>query len=188
MHDGSTMHDECAVAVFDNIQQVELALRILHRGNFPTKQISVVTKQLENHPAEIGEIKTGGDDSVRDAVVGAGLGGIGGALIGAAMSTVYGLGAVFFFGPLGLAMMGVVVGAFLGSMGGWGVHEERIQHYEELVKQGKLLLIAHGNPLEVIQAERMLKEADPLEVHAYAKTGSESPEVYDEDTSTIRPK
>lgn len=181
------MNDECVVAVFSDMRQSELALRILNRGGFPIDQVSVVSKGLQNQPAEIDEIKMGGDDSVRDAAVGAGLGGIGGALIGTAMSAVFGLGTVFFFGPLGLAMMGVVVGGFLGSMRGWGVHEERIDHYEELVKQGKLLVIANGNPLQVIQAERMLKEADPLEVHAYAKTSSESPEVYEDDASAMKP-
>src|SRR5262249_45509957 len=87
------------------------------------------------------------------------------------------VGAVFAFGPVGLAMMGAIVGAFVGAMSGWGVHAERISHYEDLLKQGKSLLIAHGNPADLIVAEQILKETAPVEVHAYARTGSESPEV-----------
>lgn len=170
-------HNECVVAVFANPQQVERAMQVLNQGRFPIDQISVVAKSLHNHAEQTAEINMGGDDSVRDAALGAGVGGLGGGLAGLAMTAVFGVGMVFFVGPLGLAMAGAVAGAFLGAMGGWGVHEERIRHYEALVKAGNLLVIAHGNPLEVIEAERMLKDTDPAEIHIYAKTSSESPEV-----------
>ena len=75
--------------------------------------------------------------------------------------------------------MGAATGAFLGGLAGWGVHEERVRYYEKLVTEGKVLVIAHGQPLELVQAERILKETDPVELHVYAKTSSEAPEIQD---------
>lgn len=175
-----TWKEECAIAVFDNIQQVEFAVHILKRGGFPLAQISVISKSGVSAEA-IQELKMQGDDSVHDAAVGAGFGGLAGALIGLEMSAVFGLGAVFFFGPIGLAMMGVVVGGLVGAMGGWGLHADRVQHYEDLMKAGKILLIAQGSPLEVLKAGRILKESGPLEVHLCAKSSSESAEIVDEE-------
>ena len=69
-------------------------------------------------------------------------------------------------------MFTAVTGAFLGSLAGWGVHHEHIRHYEQLVKDGKVLVIAHGDPLELAEADRILKGTDAAEVHVHAKTST----------------
>jgi len=118
-----------------------------------------------------------GDDSARDAAVGAGLGAVVGLLTGTAVTLVAGLGAVFVAGPIGAGLLGGVTGAFLSALGGWGVHDERVKHYEQLVKEGSALVIVHGNPLQLVHAHRVLDETAPVELHTYAKTSSEAPEV-----------
>jgi hypothetical protein len=90
---------------------------------------------------------------------------------------VAGSAVILLAGPIGIGLAGAVVGAFLGGLGGWGVHVDRIAHYESLVQEGKTLVIAKGNPLQIIHAERTLSETGPLEIHVHAKTESESPEV-----------
>ena len=102
-----------------------------------------------------------------------------GILAGVAVMFVTGLGVIFLVGPIGGGMVGAATGAFLGGLAGWGIHEERIRHYERLVKEGKVLVIAHGNPLELVHADRILKEIDPVEIHVYSKTSSEAPEIQD---------
>jgi uncharacterized membrane protein len=170
------MSEECVVAVFDDLKHAQEAVHILDRGEFPTVQVSLVTKGLKEQPEIVEDLEMG-DDSVRDAAVGGGLGAIVGVLAGIAVMVVSGLGAVFLAGPIGGAIVGAATGAFLGGLGGWGVHEKRIRHYEQLVKKGKVLVIAHGNPLELVQADRILREMDPAEIHVYARTSSEAPEI-----------
>ena len=171
------MHDECVVGVYDSLQKAEQAVQIMHQADFPTKQVSLVASCLANKPELVEEI-TMGDDSVRDAAIGAGLGGVLGVLVGIGAMVISGAGVVVFLaGPIGVAALGTMVGAFLGGMVGWGVHEQHIQHYEQCVKDGKVLVIANGNPLELVHAELILKETDVDEVHLHSRTSSEAPEV-----------
>ena len=173
------MNEECVMGVYDSLRQAEQAVRILHRADFPTQQISLVAASLADRPGLVEEFNLG-DDSVRDAAIGAGLGGVVGLLGGIAAAVVSGMGIVVFLaGPIGVAALGTIVGAFLGGIAGWGVHKEHIQHYEQCVQNGKVLVIANGNPLEVVEAERILKETDVAEVHLHSRTSSDSPEVLD---------
>ena len=170
------MAEECVVAVFDDLRHAQEAVHILDRGEFPIRQVSVVTKGIKEQPEIVEDLEMG-DDAARDAAVGAGLGAIVGILAGIGVMVVSGLGLVFLAGPIGGGMVGAATGAFLGGLAGWGVNEKRIPHYERLIKEGKVLVIAHGNPLELVHADQVLKETDPAELHVYAKTSSEAPEV-----------
>ncbi len=173
------MYEECVVGVYDSLAHAEEAVRILHRADFPGRQISLVASHMPTKPELAAELKMG-DDSVRDAAIGAGLGGVVGILAGIGAMVVAGAGIVVFLaGPIGVGALGTVVGAFLGGMSGWGVHHEHIQHYEELVKQGKVLVIANGNPLDLVHAERVLKETNVVEVNLHSRTSSEAAEVLD---------
>jgi uncharacterized membrane protein len=170
------MAEECVVGVYDSLTKAQQAMHILDRGDFPVEQISLVTRDLMDQHALVDELKMG-DDSVHDAAIGAGLGGVVGVLTGIAATVVSGLGVVFLAGTIAGAVIGAVTGAFLGGLAGWGVHEERIRHYQQLVEKGKVLVIAHGDPLQLVEAERILKETDVAELHVHAKTDAESPEV-----------
>ena len=172
------MSDECVVGVYESLKNVEQAVHALRRGEFPAGQISLVSAWHDVKPELVQELKMG-DDSIRDAAIGAGLGGALGVIAGIGAMVVSGLGIVFLAGPIGGGLFGVTLGAFLGSFAGWGVHEHQIQHYEQCVRNGKLLVIAHGNPLEVDSASRILKETDAENVQIHAKSDSESPEILD---------
>ena len=39
------------------------------------------------------------------------------------------------------------------------------------------MVIAHGDPLKLVQAKRILAETDVSELHFHAKTGDDSPEI-----------
>lgn len=172
------MNEGCVVGVFNDLAHAQEAVHVLDRGDFPTEQVSFISKSLKEHPEILEDIEMG-DDAARDAAAGAGLGAIVGVLAGAAVMVVSGLGAVFLAGPIGGAIVGAAAGAFLGGLAGWGVHEGRLRHYEQLVSKGKVLVIAHGDPLQLARADRMLKEVDPVELHLYNKTDSEAAEVED---------
>jgi len=170
------MKEECVIGVFSDLEQADQAVHVLDRGDFPTSQVSLVAKGLKKLPESIEDFEME-DDSVQDAAIGAGLGAIVGVLVGVGAMAISGLGLVFLIGPISGGVGGAVAGAFLGGLSAAGVHKEHIKHYESLVKQGKVLVIAHGDPLELIHADRMLKELAPTELHVYAKTSSESPEI-----------
>jgi len=167
------MAEECIAAVYDSVHKAQEAVHILDRAEFPSDQISLVTTGLKEQPELVQELEMG-DDSLRDAAIGGGLGTVVGMLAGLGCVVVSGVG-IFLVGPL--AAVGGITGAFLGGIAGWGVHTEHIHHYEKLVKQGKVLVIAHGDPLELVQAERILAETDVSELHVHAKTGDDSPEI-----------
>ncbi len=170
--------EEFVVGVYSSLPLAEQAVRILKRAEFRTERISLVATSLKNQPLLQEELRTG-DDSVRDAAVGAGLGSILGLLagIGLAAFPVAGM-IVFLVGPIGGAATGTIVGGLVGSMVGWGVHKDHLDHYEQLVREGKVLVVLNGNPLELAHAERILRETDAVEVNLHARTGSDAPEVY----------
>jgi hypothetical protein len=173
--------DDCVLAVYDQLGQAEEAIHILRRSGLETGKLSLVTRHPHAGNQAVTDVPAH-DDSVRDAAIGAGVGGIVGALGGAAVVAAAGGALVLMAGPIGAAgITGALAGAFLGGLGGWGVHRERIAHYQEQVERGKTLVIVHGNPQQLVEAEQILKETDPLELHMYAKTGSESSEVNPEE-------
>ncbi len=103
------MYDECVVAAYDTVDQARLAVHVLNRADFPTAQVSLVTKRLEDEGDMEAELNYG-DDSLRDAFVGAGLGGVFGMLGGASVVSLLGGGVALLAGPLaGLATGAVVV-------------------------------------------------------------------------------
>ena len=170
------MYEECVVGVYDSLNQAKFALRVLRRGDFPWQQAELVASRLEDHPELAQELEMG-DDSIRDAAIGAGLGGLVGVLAGLGAVASAGAGAVFIFGPVAAGLTAATVGAFLGAMAGWGVHQRDIQHYEQCIALGKALVVANGSPLELVDAMRILQETDAIEVRVHARTSSEAPEV-----------
>ncbi len=113
------MYDECVVAVYEDVEQARLAVHILNRSDFPTQRISLVAAHLEDHPELETELNFG-DDSLRDAFIGGGLGGLLGMLAGASVVALAGGGVALFAGPLAGLATGAVVGSLLGGMEGWG--------------------------------------------------------------------
>lgn len=170
------MNEECVVGVYESLHKAEQAVWILRRGDFPQQQISLVSSGLTEKPELTRELEMG-DDSVRDAAIGAGLGGVVGVLAGLGAVAVSGVGAIFMFGPVAVALTAATVGAYLGGLAGWGVHRRDIEHYEHCIKNGSVLVVANGSPLELVDAKRILQETDAAEVRMHARTSSEAPEV-----------
>jgi hypothetical protein len=164
------------IAVYNNLKDAEQAVHVLDRANFPRDQISLVSAWTQATPELIEELKMG-DDSIRDAAIGAGLGGVLGVIAGLGAMVVSGLGLVFISGPIGGGVFGATVGAFLGTFIGWGIHEGHIKHYEKCVREGKVLVIAHGGPLETQKAERILEETNAEEISLHARESADSPEI-----------
>ena len=173
------MAEECVVAVYKNTTQAKAAIDKLIASGFPQTNISLVTATLKNEPAAVKRALELGDNSEKDAAIGAGIGGAIGLLGGATVVSLAGIGVVIA-GPLG-ALTGVVVGGLIGAIRGWSVHSDHIPKYEEKVKAGQVLIIAHGSdPRKIAAAEKTLLTTGPSEVRLYAATDdADDPRVND---------
>jgi hypothetical protein len=167
------MADECVVAVYRKLDQAREAIQKLTASGFPATQVSLVTAGLKDRPELLRELELG-DDSIHDAAVAAELGGVVGVLSGLAVMVVTGLGAVFLVGPVGGAIVGSLTGGFIGAMAGWGVHEHQVKHYERLIEAGNVLVVANGNPLDLVHAYRQLEGTGASELHTYARSDDEA--------------
>lgn len=170
------MDYECVVAVYENADQARVAVHILNRSDLPTEQVSLVTAHLEDKPELEAELNYG-DDSLRDAFIGVGLGGVLGMLTGSGVAAIAGGGVALVAGPLAGLATGAIVGGLLGGLEGWGIHRSHVRHYEQLVNSGHALVVVHGKPLEIAEAHRLLKQIPCKELHVHAKTEDEAPEI-----------
>ena len=174
------MNEHCVVGVYDVMSKAEEAIRKLDRTGFPIKQVSIVGQNLQSEKEVVGYV-TAGDIAKGGAGTGAWVGGLFGLLIGAAFLWVPGLGPLIVAGPLSAALLGGVEGAAVGAAGGgllgalfgWGVSKQHILKYEENLRGGKYLVVAHGSDNEIERARNVLEDTRPSELNVH--TGEPTP-------------
>ena len=129
---------------------------------------------------EIHGYVTAGDVAKSGVGTGAWVGGLFGLLAGAAFIWVPGFGPLIVAGSLAAVLIGgaegVAVGAagggLLGALAGWGVSRQHIIKYEEHLKGGKYLVIAHGSAEEAARAQNILQTTGAAEVTHHVEPGA----------------
>ena len=169
--------NECVVGVYDSIEKAESAVRALHGAGFTADHVSLVKRHIDPQGEMAAKLSLG-DDSAREAAVGGALGGLAGAAGAATLLSITGVGLILLTGPI-VTLTGAIVGAFLGAMSGWGIHETHIREYENLVEKGDVLVVVAGEPIEVERAERLLRKTEARHVNLHAKSSTDSPEIDD---------
>jgi len=172
------MSEQSVVGVYATMTGAEGAVRKLGQGGFPMRQVSVVAKDLESEKQVHGYV-TAGDVAKHGAASGGWVGGLFGLLVGAAFVWVPGFGPLLVAGPLAAALLGSIEGfvagaaggAALGALAGWGISKQHILKYEETVKGGKYLVIAHGSAAEVGKARDILEATGPEKLDLHAEAG-----------------
>jgi len=172
------MFNECVVAVYNALDEAKLAVQKLEDADFPHHHVSLVTNSVHRQVDDESTLQYG-DASERNAVKGAGFGGLFGLLLGAPLLAIPGLGAVLLAGPLAAGITGAIVGGFLGSMSGWGVHPDHVREYEHRVRAGAILVVVNGTPQEIAEAQRILQDTHAEEVVLHAQASDETAEVDD---------
>jgi hypothetical protein len=168
--------DQCVVAVYGDTARADVAVHDLESVGLGAQQVSVIRRQFDPDPKTAAEMRLG-DDSLKDAAVGGAIGGVAGAA-GAATLISAGIGVVLMSGPLAV-LTGAIVGALLGAMRGWGVHDNALAKYEQLVEDGKTLVVVSGGTTDVARAEQLLRLTDADSVDMHMRTGDDSREIDD---------
>ncbi|REJ70061.1 MAG: DUF1269 domain-containing protein [Planctomycetota bacterium] len=166
---------QCVVGIFRSFEEAAAAVRALEKAELPGDQISFVTHSVQDEVPQEESLQYG-DETERDATKGAGVGGVVGALLGAPLITIPGVGPLMLVGPMAA---GAVVGGLIGAMGGWGVHEDHVQRYQEMLQDGDLLVVFNGNPEQVANAQRVLEQSEATEVHLHDKTSADDPSIHE---------
>lgn len=167
------MADQCVVAVFSDLTEAQAAQAELVEAGHPTGQITLAVHRLP-HDTTAWRMLDLPDDSLADAADVGQSGAAIGAAVGLAASLASGLGSALLVGPLGGALVGGITGGLVGAMAGWGVHQRHAARYEALLAEGRVLLVAVGDPLKLASAYRRLADRGPLEVHTFARTDDEA--------------
>jgi uncharacterized membrane protein len=153
------------VAVFENHDQAETAIRKLQKDGFDMKKLSIVGKDYHTEEHVVGYYNTG-DQMLYWGKLGAFWGGFWGLLFGSAFFWVPGIGPLLVAGPI----VGMIVGALesaavvggLSALGAGllsvGIPKNSVVQYETEVKNGKLLLVVHGTADEVVRARDLLHQ------------------------------
>jgi len=157
-------YENSFVQVYSHLDEAEAAVKKLGEGGFPIQHVSIIAKDLGTEKKVHGFV-TSCDVAKSTARTGAWVGGIFGLLVGAAFIWVPGVGPLVVAGSLASALLGSLEGAVSGAtitgLLGWlttlGISKEHILKYEESVRAGKYLVIAHGTPDDIAKAERILK-------------------------------
>ena len=148
-----------AVGVYDTHAQALEAIKQLKQENYPVRQVSVLGQADVKHPHSQAE----DDDITVQAGKGVGIGILAGStlggLTGVGVFAIPGLGFLFGAG----ALVGALAGLDLGLIGGGilgalsiGLKKEHDEKYDQYLKEGKFLVIAHGSAKEIEHAKDIL--------------------------------
>ncbi len=169
------MYRQCVVAVYAKLSEARSALEALEHAGYSPENVSLVTSSVERQ-IENTEALEYGDKSAERGAAGAGVGALIGGLLGSPLLMVPGIGPLLMAGPIAA---GGVVGGLTGAMTGWGVKPDNLAEYDELVRQGDVIIVVEGPPDRVAQAHELLNETSAKQVHMHAKTSADHPEIDD---------
>ena len=167
--------ESSVIGTYKHIDEAEEAVRKLGASGFPVDHVSIIAKDLGTEKKVHGYV-TSCDVGKSAAKTGAWVGGIFGLLVGAAFLWVPGVGPLIVAGSLTAALVGGLEGAvagaaaagFLGWLATLGISKEHILKYEESVRAGKYLVIAHGTADKVATAKKTLEGTQPAELNVHA--------------------
>src|SRR5580658_8857508 len=115
-------YESSIVVVYSHLDEAEEAVKKLGEGSFPVQRVSIIAKDLGTEKKVHGFV-TSCDVAKTSAKTGAWVGGIFGALVGAAFIWVPGVGPLIVAGSLASALLGGIEGAVAGAafsgMLGW---------------------------------------------------------------------
>lgn len=180
MNDKPNMAKDTIVAVYDNFETANKAIKALVEDGFARSDIGLAANNATggyNHlVTEDAEDVSGGEGGGFGAVVG----GITGAVVALSAIVIPGVGPIIAAGPL-VALLGGATGAVVGGAAGavtggvaaslihLGIPEEEAGHYVESVRRGNALVtVSVTNSDDAETATNVLRRYDPVDVKSRA--------------------
>lgn len=157
------------LGVFDTRDQAEEAALEL-RGKGFHKDISIVARDEEKgdiQETQMGGGEQEGDTAIEGITTGGALGGLAGLAAGAGALVIPGIGPLVALGPIAGLISGAATGGLAGGLIDWGIPETEGRHYEEDVKQGKILVTVQGSEPRLNEAGDVLRQHGAHDVKTF---------------------
>jgi uncharacterized membrane protein len=162
------------VAVYNTHTEAEVAIKDLQKSGFDMKKLSIVGKDYRTEEHVIGYYNAG-DRMKFWGKRGAFWGGLWGLLFGTALFVIPGVGPVLVFGPLVgwiiAALESAVVVGGLSALGAGlysiGIPKDSIVQYENQIKLGKFVLVAHGTAQDITKAQGIIAATHAAETKVH---------------------
>ncbi|KLV09087.1 permease [Photobacterium aquae] len=158
---------EKIITIVNTHAEAEAVIKTLQNAEFDVSKISILGKGYHSEENVAGFYNTG--DRVKSwGKTGALWGGVWGALIGAGMFWLPGVGALMVAGPIVSSVVGAIEGAVvtggLGAVGGAlasiGIPKDSIVKYNAAIKADKYLVIVHGDAEAMVKAKAILADRE----------------------------
>jgi hypothetical protein len=170
----ASSHNNSVAAVFAQHSGAEKAVKELKDGGFDVKKLSIIGSDYHSEENVVGFYNTG-DRMMYWGKTGAFWGGLWGLLFGSAFFLIPGLGPILAAGPVVAWIIGALEGAIVvggvsalgAGLFSLGIPKDSIVKYEESVKAGKFLLIAHGTASEVQRARDILQNSGAEQINLH---------------------
>lgn len=158
------------VAVFKTLNEAERTVGTLLDQGFSKQQVSIISRHLE------GDHRVHGFSSDTATVTGSLVGGIFGILLGSAFVWLPEFGPLIVVGSIAAEILGGFEGAAVGGavagVLGWltnfSISEAKISRYEAVLKEGRFLVVVHGDADVVDKAAEVLATCNPDELDKHA--------------------
>ncbi len=171
----SATDPKALVTVFDNLKIATRVIEKLVESGFSKEKIELVAHNISGEAPEVETPKNHPttESDMLDAAAKWGSVGAGTGLVAGLITTFPGL-------ALGMAIVGGVTGAVMGSVAGvdHAVNDDSVDlptldEYEQLVKNGDILLVVLGDHEEVMRAEKIVKDMLHVRSHIHLVHGHE---------------
>jgi len=156
-------NDKAMVAIYDDHDLAEEAVKKLQNTGFDVSKLSIVGKDYHTDEKVLGYYNMG-DRMVNWGVRGAFWGSIWGILVGSAFFVIPGIGPLVIAGSFVSTLVGALEGAAIagglsalgGALASLGIPKDSILTYETDIRAGKFMLLAYGTKEEAENAREIL--------------------------------
>jgi hypothetical protein len=164
-------NENSVVAIYAKHTDAENAINLLKKGNFDMTKLAILGKGYHSDDDVVGYYTTG-ERMKHWGKMGAFWGGLWGLLAGSAFFLIPGVGPVMVAGSavawIVTALESAAVVGGLSALGAGlyskGISKGNVLKYENSIKAGKYMLIAHGTPEEAETGRRILANTPAEEV------------------------
>jgi uncharacterized membrane protein len=162
------------VALYDDFTTAQKAIQDLIDSGFDPNEIGIAANNVSGEydhlskEQQLSEQKTT-KDQTRGAGIGAGIGGLGGLLVGLGLLAVPGIGAAVVAGPIVAGLTGAVVGAtgggLVGALTNMGVGNEQAEAYAEGVRRGGTIITVTAPEPRTNEAVTVISRHNPVNIN-----------------------